>query len=557
MFLHRKLRRGLSVALAVLALALGTASVAQNRLLATAWDPEVIDAAIAKEAPHAAAVASVTGITVPHHLLAADLIARGVLAAKGARVDRILLIAPDHFRRLKTPFGVTTTGIETVFGPLPMAGDLAKSLLSDPAFSATGDGGDEHSIHAVTPFIARLFPGVELTAITTARGSTRTDWDHAVSRIAPLLTPGTLVVQSTDYSHFLPVSQAILRDQETLAAIASGDPEAMLALAQPAHFDSMAAQYIQMALQAGQGAAPVILGNRNAHFYTSFADPGPTTSYIVTAFTTDPGEATRFDYPDQSVTLIGGDTYLGRGWWDRLTSPNGAANIAAQVRALTHDRPLILNLEGVLLPDRPAGANRAQHFMRADLALPVLTQLNLAGAVLANNHAQDFGADGAAISLSLLSEAGITALDHGEIADIGPFRVLPLTFKRGYFRDHPVVRSTEDLGAFCTLPATPPLVAVVHWGGDYVNMASPFEAEVLDALARCGVSAVVGSHSHLASTTITAHAGGALQAVFSTGNLLFDQTGPVVSGALAEIRVLETGNVALRLIPIPNLYETR
>lgn len=557
MFLFRKLRLCLAFALPVLTFTLGSGAAAQNRLLASAWDATLIDTAIAKEAPYAVEIPSVTGITVPHHLLAADLITRGLLAARGARVERILLIAPDHFRRLKTPFGVTTARIETVFGTLPPAKGIPERLLTDPAFSAIGDGGDEHSIHAITPFIARLFPSVELSAMTTARGASRTDWDRAVTLIAPLLTPGTLVVQSTDYSHFLPVAPAIQRDQETLAAIASGDPEAALALSQPAHLDSMAAQYIQMALQSARGSAPVILGNRNAQFYTAPGVSGPTTSYIVSAYTTDPVAATEFDYPDQSVILIGGDTYLGRGWWDRLAVPSAAADLSAQVRALTRDRPLILNLEGVLLPERPAGANRAQHFMHADLALPVLRQLNLAGAVVANNHAQDFGADGAAISRALLSDNGIAPLGHGEITDIGPLRVLPLTFKRSYFSDHPVIRSAAELGEVCTLPAAPPLVVLAHWGGDYVNEAGAFETEALKALTRCGVSAVIGTHSHLASTRITAHAGGALQAVFSTGNLLFDQTGPAVSGALAEIRVLETGNIALRLIPIPNLFERK
>ena len=42
--------------------------------------------------------------------------------------------------------------------------------------------------------------------------------------LKPLLTPTTLVVQSTDYSHYRPIGEAVARDQETIAAITAGDP---------------------------------------------------------------------------------------------------------------------------------------------------------------------------------------------------------------------------------------------------------------------------------------------------------------------------------------------
>ena len=71
----------------------------------------------------------------------------------------------------------------------------------------------------------------------------------------------------------------------------------------------------------------------------------------------------------------------------------------------------------------------------------------------------------------------------------------------------------------------------------------------------CGVSAVVGAHSHLASRGIEAPQGGEYQMTFSLGNFLFDQRGPRSSSALVELRVFELGTFATRLIPAPNLYE--
>jgi poly-gamma-glutamate synthesis protein (capsule biosynthesis protein) len=71
----------------------------------------------------------------------------------------------------------------------------------------------------------------------------------------------------------------------------------------------------------------------------------------------------------------------------------------------------------------------------------------------------------------------------------------------------------------------------------------------------CGVSAIVGTHSHRASAQIEALQGGEYQLTFSLGNLLFDQRSERSSGALLELRVFEQGTFATRLVPVPNLYE--
>ena len=81
---------------AALALWVAAAPAADNPFL-PAQDPVPLLAAIEAETPDFTPPAGVTGITVPHHLLAADLIARGFWAASAGQYDRIILISPDHF----------------------------------------------------------------------------------------------------------------------------------------------------------------------------------------------------------------------------------------------------------------------------------------------------------------------------------------------------------------------------------------------------------------------------------------------------------------------------
>src|SRR5665647_1340965 len=44
----------------------------------------------------------ITGLTVPHHLLAADLIAGAFALASGQDYRRIIILSPDHFQRSRT-----------------------------------------------------------------------------------------------------------------------------------------------------------------------------------------------------------------------------------------------------------------------------------------------------------------------------------------------------------------------------------------------------------------------------------------------------------------------
>ncbi len=94
------------------------------------------------------------------------------------------------------------------------------------------------------------------------------DWRAMTEALKPLVTPDTLIVQSTDYSHYRPVAEAVARDQETISMITAGDPAGVVPLLQPEHMDSKAAQFIQMALQKEVfGSSPVIIANRNSVEY--------------------------------------------------------------------------------------------------------------------------------------------------------------------------------------------------------------------------------------------------------------------------------------------------
>lgn len=517
-------------------------------------DPAPLAAAIAAETPAFTPPAGISGLIVPHHLLAANLIARGFWAASAGHYRRVIVISPDHFRALSTPFGTTRGTLETAFGPVTVDSGAVDALTADAGFVGTLDSlAGEHGIMAIAPFVRHFFPDATIVPILAAIDSTPADWARMAALLTPLATPDTLIVQSTDFSHYRPLSEAIARDQESLAAIDAGDPANVPGLDQPQHLDSKAALFIQLTLQRiVYGASAVVLGNGNSSDYGG--GTGSTTSYVVAAFAHDPRAGLALTYPDQSRTLFAGDVLLGRYFAPLLHSPAAWGAIRDAALAATGGAPLIVNLEGVLL-DRPVtGVGADAHVMTSDDAAGLLAALQVTAASLANNHANDLGTEGRAETAAQLAALGITPLQHGAVVDMGAFRLLPLNFIRGRFTGD-AVADPDALDAVCAIDAAPPLVAFVHWGEEYTTVPRARETAIANALVRCGVSAIIGAHSHQAATAITALVGGASQMLYSLGNFLFDQSSPRGSGTLAELRVFRHGTVALRLIPMPNLFD--
>jgi len=115
----------------------------------------------------------VSGITVPHHLLAVDLIARGFRFAVGGRYERVIAVFPDHFRKATRPFATTAQGFQTAYGPVSTdAAAVAKLVSTIPRIEVSELFKVDRGIHAVLPFLARFFPKTKLTPTLKAQSAT-------------------------------------------------------------------------------------------------------------------------------------------------------------------------------------------------------------------------------------------------------------------------------------------------------------------------------------------------------------------------------------------------
>ena len=524
-------------------------------------DQKLFDAAIAVAAKYGKTRPGkgerVTGITVPHHLLAPDLLARGFAVTAAFKYDKVILVSPEHFYKARRPMATTLRNFETVYGEVPVRRDHVARLLEDKElFESSELFAKEHGIGALLPFLKHYLPDTPIVPIAISVNAREEHWRRAIDLLKPMITPRTLIVQSTDYSHYLDWPSAVQRDQETLNVLTAGRIDMVPKLHQPDHLDSKAAEYIQMTLQRDIfGATATVIANRNSAEY-AISTQNKSTSYIVRVFAKSPAFGSRLAYDDQEIVYFGGDFFPGRYMLSALTIPEVRTEIVRRVHEVTHGRPVIVNLETVLLRAPPPGIDPKLHFAHADLAIPLMKALNIRAVSLANNHANDLGKVGFDETVSVLKEAGITVLGHMEPKSVGRLGIVAMNFiGKNDYRGYPAIRDAKDIARLCQLEASSPLVVFPHWGAEYTRTATEAEFVAAQAMHDCGAGLIVGHHSHQAAERVRARQGGAYQVLFSLGNFLFDQTSQRASSALLEVRLFRQGTYATRLIPIDNLYE--
>lgn len=226
----------------------------------------------------------VSGLTVPHHLLARNLIARGFRFASAARPRRIILLSPDHFNLGMTVVSVARRDFLTALGPLRSDRDLAGALERLPFVRKQDFFYREHGVQAILPFIAHHFPNARILVLCFKSAIDQPELDKIVDAMSLRLGDDDLIIQSTDFSHYLDAVEAGRRDVETLAALQLTDPARVLGLSQPDHLDSRAAQYLQLRLQRHRfGAALQILARANSQDYAP-ETIAETTSYIIQGY---------------------------------------------------------------------------------------------------------------------------------------------------------------------------------------------------------------------------------------------------------------------------------
>jgi len=172
---------------------------------------------------------SLKALIMPH----AGYIYSGLTAAhislvlKENQFKRVIVMAPDH--RVGFTGGAISdvTAYETPLGLIPLNQDAATLRNNNHLFQAIQASDQlEHSVEVVLPFLQYYLKKFELIPIVLGQDSDL--GDRVSAALDPLIDQNTLLVASSDLSHYFSYQEAVARDRETIKLILNLDAGKLL-----------------------------------------------------------------------------------------------------------------------------------------------------------------------------------------------------------------------------------------------------------------------------------------------------------------------------------------
>lgn len=147
----------------------------------------------------------------------------GLILKPGAFL-KVVLTGPDHRVGFRNASVSGADFYRTPLGKVPVHRD-ARVLLGDPELFRTVAASElaEHSLEAVLPFLQRYLGDFAMVPVVLGAA----DPAPIATALESLLDQQTLLVASSDLSHFLSYGEAVALDRSTIAQILAGDAAAL------------------------------------------------------------------------------------------------------------------------------------------------------------------------------------------------------------------------------------------------------------------------------------------------------------------------------------------
>jgi hypothetical protein len=167
-------------------------------------------------------------LVVPH----AGFIYSGPVAASAyallrnerPRVRRVLALGPCHRVDLRGLGLSSADGWQSPLGSVPLDRAGAQALVAQGLAQWCDEAhAQEHSVEVQLPFLQRALGDFTLLPVAVGQASA----EAVATLIAAAAPPETLVLLSTDLSHYLPYAEALAEDAATCAAILGMDGAAL------------------------------------------------------------------------------------------------------------------------------------------------------------------------------------------------------------------------------------------------------------------------------------------------------------------------------------------
>lgn len=191
---------------------------------------KMIDGFLAKAAP--APVENLVALVAPHagYIYSGPVAAWSYALLKGRKYDRVVVIAPSHYEAFEFASVYDGAAYTTPFGQIPVDQAFAARLARmSPAIKLSGMGHTpskqqpEHAIEVQLPFLQRTIGPFQLVPIILGDQSYETSRALGVALARLARGANTLIVASSDLSHYHPYDEASRMDRKTLQGIGEYD----------------------------------------------------------------------------------------------------------------------------------------------------------------------------------------------------------------------------------------------------------------------------------------------------------------------------------------------
>lgn len=168
-------------------------------------------------------------LILPHagHVYSGLTAAHAAPVLKEKQFEKVILIGPDHHVGFSGGAVGSVSAYETPLGMVPLHADAARLRAKAGLFRSVPESDrKEHSLEVILPFLQIYLKGFQLVPIVMGGGGDRDGIRRAIDAI---VDGKTMIVASSDLSHFLPYDSARKKDEETIRLIMDLKSEELLA----------------------------------------------------------------------------------------------------------------------------------------------------------------------------------------------------------------------------------------------------------------------------------------------------------------------------------------
>jgi AmmeMemoRadiSam system protein B/AmmeMemoRadiSam system protein A len=190
----------------------------------------MVDGFLARATP--AAVPHLVAIVSPHagYQYSGPVAAWSYALLKGRKYDRVVVIAPSHSEAFSFVSVFDGDAYSTPLGRVPVDRDFARKLAGSNSLirlssQGHGNGGErsEHALEVQLPFLQRTLGRFQLIPVVMGTQSYEACRALGLALAKLIRDSNTLIVASSDLSHYHPYDEAVRLDRKTLNAIQEWD----------------------------------------------------------------------------------------------------------------------------------------------------------------------------------------------------------------------------------------------------------------------------------------------------------------------------------------------